>query len=71
MKDELNLFFKGLNVKVEVYTKSNVTYEQAFFILQFKGTCHNCGKLGHKVAQYTLKKEQERKRDAITIITCI
>jgi hypothetical protein len=34
-------------------------------VTQFKGKCRNCGKIGHKAAQYKLKQMREERNDVV------
>jgi len=69
IQKELNLRFERLNER-EYNRNSDGADDQALFMFQFKGKCCNCGKLGHKEIQCTLRREQERKRDDGVPITC-
>ena len=58
MRKELNLRFKKLNVKSEFNRKSEGADDQALYTSRFKGKYCNCGKIGHKSIQCTLRRDQ-------------
>ena len=60
-KEDLNLRYERLSSKSESTRNDNYGEEKALFVIQFKGKCRNCGKLGHKSAQCKSKAVQEDK----------
>jgi hypothetical protein len=61
IKEELNLQFERLSTS----QNNNLGEESALFTSQFKGKCRNCGKLGHKAAQYKSKQIKDEKSDVV------
>jgi Zinc knuckle len=61
LEKDLNMRYKRLSSKSESTRNDNYGEEKALFVMQFKGKCRNCGKLGHKSAQCKSKAVQKDK----------
>ena len=57
LREELNLKFERMNAKKDDGTDDGDA-EQALVSGQFKGKCHNCGKIGHKSVNCHLRKDK-------------
>jgi Zinc knuckle len=61
LKEDLNLRYERLSSKTESTRNADYGKEKVLFVMQFKGKCQHCGKLGHKSAQCKSKAVQEDK----------
>jgi hypothetical protein len=52
-------------MKTETAKINDLCEEKDLVVTQFKGKCRNCGKIGHKAAQYKLKQMREERNDVV------
>jgi hypothetical protein len=65
LKEELSLRNERLLMKTETAKINDLGEEKALVVTRFKGTCRNCGKIGHKAAQCKLKQMREERNDVV------